>query len=100
MRDVIALLDQAIESESNEGCLQFVRKFLKKFNKFWADTSTWCFEIEVHLDPVSAGKQMGKRWLGFFDESPAKWRSICSKAASEAEVRSKFLENMGECIAF
>jgi hypothetical protein len=43
---------------------------------------------------------MGKQWLDFFDESPAKWRSICSKAASDAETSAKFLENMTQCVEF
>jgi hypothetical protein len=73
MREVITLLDQAIASDSSEACFQFLEKSAQQFNHFWSNTGTWCFEIEVYPDPVPAGKRMGKRWLGFFDETPSEW---------------------------
>jgi hypothetical protein len=94
------LLDQAIASDSSEARFQLLKKSVQRFNHFWSNTGTWCFEIEVYPDPVPAGKRMGKRWLGFFDETPSEWRRICGKAASDAKASSKFLENMTQCVAF
>lgn len=100
MRKVLLMVDQAIESDSNEVCFQLLQKSVKKFNRFWSGIATWSFEIKLYPDPVAAGRQMSKRWLGFFDDEPSEWRSICSKAASDAEASAKFLENMTQCVAF
>jgi hypothetical protein len=58
MRKIVALIDQTIESDSDEACCQFLAKSVKKFNKYWSDADTWCFEMELFHDPVSVGKQM------------------------------------------
>jgi hypothetical protein len=75
-------------------------KSVETCNHFWSDADTWCFEMEVFHDPVSAGKQMGQRWLGFFYESPARWRNICAKATRDPPVHSRFLENTTDCVSF
>jgi hypothetical protein len=56
MRKVTGLLDQAIEADSSEACSHLLEKSVEKFNHFWDDIATRCFQIEIYPDAVSAGK--------------------------------------------
>ena len=102
MKPLIATLD-ALMDRSNEEVTRGLADVAEKFNYRWEDTSTWCFKIEIHENPVSVGKEIFNcvaedlepdYIVEEFGMSEDAWMKICRSALEDESAQAQFIERL------
>jgi len=97
MEEILTELDPLFD-KSDVQVRNGLQKVQESFNKHWADTPTWTFEIQVYDKPEDVGEAIFRRLAEDEIEevaeetlqmSRAEWIEICRKAPTGDRVASR-----------